>query len=163
MQQKLLIFKSLIRSIRSSSVQFVLFGPIQSIMSTKVIFGSFGLILSTSVQFSPIINPLWLYSVHIGSILFTMVLFGLCYPLWSYLVHFVHFSPIWSFCPLWFHSVNFGPIQSTLLLFGPVCPRQSYSGPLLSNLYTSVQFGPIQSSLFSSVLFGPFGPYLRLT
>ena len=148
MQQKLLIFKSLIRSIRSSSVQFVLFGPIQSIMSTKVIFGSFGLILSTSVQFSPIINTLWLYSVHIGSILITMVLFGLCYPLWSYLVHFVHFSPIWSFCPLWFHSVNFGPIQSTLLLFGPVCPRQSYSVPfypiciLRSNL---VPFNPVCS------------------
>ena len=108
------------------------------------------------VQFNPI-SPHWLYSVHIGSIMFTTVLFGLCYPLWSYSVHSVHFDPLqsysgldplWSFCPLWLHLVHFGPIQSTLLLFGPVCPRQSYLVPfypiclLRSNL---IPFSPFYS------------------
>ena len=45
---------------------------------------------------------LWSYSVHVGPILCTSILFS---PPLSYYVYFVHF----------------GPIQSTLVLFGPFC------------------------------------------
>ena len=106
------------------SVHSVLYSPlqfysvhIQSILSTLVLFDS--------IQF---------YSVHFGLIRPTLVLFGL---LWFYsvhlfyLVHSVHFSPMWPtsitiqsnvvhsvlFCSLLFHLVLFYPLLGFLYFF----------------------------------------------
>ena len=131
----------------------------------KKLFSPFDLIQSTSVLFSPF-STHWPYSVHIGHILSTLVLFG---PHWSYLVHYLSYSVHYV------HFNPFGPIRSifsTLVLFGLVCPLRSY----LVLLYPfcplhsySVPFSPIQSilplfcpilsiwsTLFHSVQFSPF-------
>ena len=101
----------------------------------------FGLTRSTSVLF----NPLWFYLVHfgpirsnllrsysvqLGTIRSTLVIFSQLCPLWSYLVY----------------STLFGPNRSTLVLFGPFCILQFYL----------VQFGHIRSTL---VLFGSLWLY----
>ena len=164
------IFKSLVRSTLvlfgpfwSYLIHMVLisaFSPIQSILSTKVLFSPLGLIQSTSVLSAYSVHigssrsilvlfcPLQSYSIHIGpirTILFTVVLFS---PIQSILFTLVHLSPI-------------RPIWSILVIFGPFCLLQFYSvhyilfSPLCSFL---VHFGRV--CLFQSnwVLFCPFFP-----
>ena len=84
-----------------NSVHLFLFGPfspIQSTLSTKVLFGRIWPIQSYSVHFS-----------LIQSIQSTLALFG---PHWSYVVLFGLIRSM----------------QSTLVLFSPFCPLQSYLG-----------------------------------
>ena len=122
-----------IGSTRSNLVHTVVinpFGPIQSTLSTKVLFGPFR---STLASF----GSHWSYYVHLGpfhigpisSILPTFVLFSPFCPLWSYSVYSVQFGSIWSYSV---YYVHFGRLQS-------------YSGH-------SVFFGSIQSILCTSVL-----------
>ena len=134
-------------SILSSSVHTVLislFGPIQSILSIKVLFSS---ILSYSVHVSPIwsiqsilaLFGLYLcYSVYFSPFFLLQsisVLFGPFGPLWSYSVHFYSIRSILSTLVQSVHSVQLGPVRSILFLFGPPC-----------------------SYLVHSVIFYPFGP-----
>ena len=77
---------------------FVPFNPIQSILSTSVVFGSF--------------YPLWSYSVHISpiwSILTTLICFGPIQSILSTLVLFCPFGPLWSYL------IHFDTIRSTFL------------------------------------------------
>ena len=67
-------------------------------------------------------SPLWfnsIYSVHFGSILSTLVLFGLFSPHWSLSVLF---GPHW---PTIFFCVQFCPPCSHSVLFYPCCQRLS--------------------------------------
>ena len=107
-QKSHLVHISSIRSILSSSVYIGLIGPfdpIQSILSTKVLFIPLGLIQSTLALFS----PYWSYFVHIGSIQSILSISVLFSPHWSYSVQSIHFSPIGSHSV---YPVHFSPIQS---------------------------------------------------
>ena len=121
------------------------FSPIQSILSTKVLFSPLGLIQSTSV--------LSAYSVHIG---YSRSILVLCCPLQSYSIHIglirtllftlVLFSPIQSILFTLVHFSSIQPICSTLVIFGPFCSLQFY-------LVHSVLFSPRCSFL---VHIGPY-------
>ena len=90
-----------------------------------------------------LLGPLWFYSVHIGPILSTLILFCPFCPLRSTLV---------LFCPLWsysVYSVHIGLILSTLVLFSHISPIQSI-------LFTLIHFSLIQAIQSSLVLFGLF-------
>ena len=129
-----------IGSIRSNLVHTVVispFGPIQSTLSTKVLFGP---LWSTLASF----GSHWSYYVHLGplhigpisSILPTFVLFSPFCPLWSYSVYSVQFSPTWSIMST---LVDFSPIRAiryTLVLFSPFFPLRSYP----------IHIGPVQST-----------------
>ena len=91
----------------------------------------------------------------------TLVLFGLR---WSYWVpsYFIHFSPIWStliifspFSPLWFYSVKIDHIWSILSTSVKFSQHWSYSVHM-STLVLICSFIFIQSTLF------PFGPILYI-
>ena len=125
------------------------------------------------VQFSSIRS----YSIHIGCILSTLVLFG---PHWSYLVHSVYFSPLqfylgysvlfglfWSIlstlvlvCPHWSYSVQFDPIQSITSTLDLICPFILIRSPSIlfgvnwPTMFYLVSLGLIRSTLFpfSSIL-----------
>ena len=91
----------------------VLFGLIQSILSTLILF-----------------SPLWSFAVKFGPLRSTSVL---CDQQWSYSVSFsshrcysiysisVHFDSIWSY------SIHFGPIRSTLVLYSLLWSYLVYS------------------------------------
>ena len=133
-----------------------------------------------SVQFGPF-SPHWPYSVHIGPILSTSVLFSLFCPLWSFwsilstLVQFgpiqsmlsalLHFSPIPVIRSTLVHFVHFSfirSIQSTLVLFNP---NQSYSVLFCPIWFCSVHpvhFSPIRSIRSYSVHHFLFGPILSI-
>ena len=153
------IFKSLIRSTLvlfgpfwSYLIHMVLisaFSPIQSILSTKVLFSPLGLIQSTSVlQAYSVHNgssrsilvlccPLQSYSIHIGlirTLLFTLVLFS---SIQSILFTLVHFSPI-------------RPIWSTLVIFGPFFSLQ-FIRSILSYSVHDVPFWSTQVHMYISV------------
>ena len=116
---------------------------IQSILSTLVLFSSFCPLESCLVHsVFPVhfgfIRSIWSYSVHVGHIWSTLVLFGL---LWSYSVH----------------SVQFCSSQSNLILFGPHWSYSVHFGLIRSNSVHSVNFslfGLIRSILLTLVLFG---------
>ena len=106
----------------------VLFGLIQSILSTLILF-----------------SPLWSFAVNFGPLRSTMVLIGLI-QFTSVLFNLFYFSPLWFylvlFYPLWSYSVHFGIIQFTLIIF-------SLFGPILSTsvyLVYFVEFGPFVST-----------------
>ena len=96
----------------SDLVHYVQFSPLRCIwsysvhfghsLSTKVLFGPFGLIGFYSVHFS-----------HIWSIMFNLVLFSLIWSILSTLVSFSHIqSTLGLFChfgPIWSFSVHYGP------------------------------------------------------
>ena len=178
-QKSYLVHIGSIWSILSYSVHMVLICLIQSILSTKVTItfewslwcafvleslfplpcvcecvcltqkkSSIRSIRSYSVYFGPF-NTHWPYSVHIGLILSTLVLFG---PHLFYLVHFgsimstsVLFSSNWSYL---IQSVHFGPIQSLSLHY-------VHLGLIHSICSYSVLLGP---PFFYLVIFCPFGP-----
>ena len=127
---------------KSYSVHSIFFGPIWSYLVQMDLFSPFSPLKFDSVLFSPLRS----YSVHIGSIWSTLVLF--C-PHWSYSVHSFHCGTTWSICPLWFYFVYFvyfGPIQSTLVQFRP----------LHSNFSYTVQFGPVRSIMSTLIIICPF-------
>ena len=157
-QKYYLVHIGSIQSILSSSV---LFGPIQSILSSY-----YSSIQSNLVNFGPF-SPHLPYSIHIGHILSTLFL-------WSILSTLVLFGPIRSILSA---LVLFGPIRSilfTLVLFGPFYPLRSYSIHNATIWSDLVPFSPIQShsvhSIYSDhiqsihsyfvhlVMFCPFGP-----
>ena len=156
-QKSLLVQIGFIWSILSSSVYTILigpFGPIQSILSTKVLF-----------------CPHWLYSVHIGPILSTLVLFDPLFPLQSYLVTSIYIGSIRSSLSI---LVQLSPIRSILstsilFRFGLFCPLQSYSIHLflfrppcsyLVHLVLLYLFGPLCSIWSNSIQSDYFGPFL---
>ena len=104
-----------IRPIQSTSIHSVLFSPLRSysvyfgsIRSTLVLFGPHWSYSVDSVHFGPL-QSIRYYSIYFGSIRSNLVLFGpFCHiqsirstlvlfcPCWPYLIHSVHFGPIWS-------------------------------------------------------------------
>ena len=107
-----------------------------------------------SVHIDPFF-PLWFYSIHLGPIRSTLVLFGPIFPLSPIQSILVLFGPLWSYLllisPHWStlsNSINFGPIQSSLFLFGPILSIR-YTLFHLCSLWslqtTSIHFGPLRS------------------
>ena len=135
--------KKLFSPIRSTPVQFGLFGPFYllwfnlvlfspccTLWSTLVLLRSFGPLLSILSTFFYSVN-----SVHFGPIQFKIFLFG---PLRSYSNQFGFVRSILSI------SVLFGPfvlIRSTMFLFGPILS-------IWSTLFYLVQFSPFESLRF---------------
>ena len=152
-QKSYLVHIGSIWSIMSTTVHKAItspFDPIQSILSTKVLFGLFGLLQSTSVLLGPF-SPHWSYFVHFSSIQSKLVLFSSFCPLLSYSVHFVHFGLIRFILStlILFHSI--WSILSTLVHFSPIRAIR----------YTLVLFGlfcPLCSTRSTLVLFSPFFP-----
>ena len=130
--------RNAIKMINIQKSYLVHFGPIRSIFSSSVHFGS---TWSTFVLLG-LIGPNWSYSFLFSPIRFTLVIFS---PLWFYSVHIGPISFILS------TSVDIGPIQSTMILFG----LYVHFGPNLCIGFFLVLFGPPCSH---SVIFCPFSP-----
>ena len=117
------------------------------------------------IHFGPI-RSILSSQVHFGSICSTLVLLGIISPNWSYSILF---SPIWFtliiFSPLWFYSVHISSLQSTLVLFGPLCPLQLklvlFGLHFLFGPY--VHFGPnLSIGSYSAIFNSPCSHYVIL-
>lgn len=180
----------------STLVHFISLCPLRSILSTSVYLVQFGPIhLVPFVYFCPT-NAIWTilaHKVHSSPIQFIFsasihyVYFGLFSQLQFNSIHFVHFVYFDPFGPMWPIFVHFGPIQVILFTsvhFGPLYPLLYIRSTLVRyvhfNLFNLLQFSlvpfsPIRSTLVHTVHyvyfdsfsplwsisahFNPFGPH----